>query len=83
MMVDSASKPISLERCRELLGTEGSALSDEGIEAIRDQTDALAQLLADISLDQQRQERARQTVTDERGSIPVWSKNGSRSKSTP
>ena len=54
-MVDSDPKPFSMERCRELLGTEDSGLSDEAIEAIRDQTDALAHILIDIYLDQQRQ----------------------------
>jgi hypothetical protein len=77
-MVDGDSKPFSIERCRELLGTEDSGLSDEEIEAIRVQTDAWAQVLLDIYLDQQRQERAREVASDEPGSIPVWSENGSR-----
>ena len=77
-MVDGDSEPFALERCRELLGTEGRGLSDEEIEAIRVQTDAWAHVLLDIYLDQQRQERAREVGTDERGSIPVWSENGSR-----
>jgi hypothetical protein len=77
-MVDGDSEPFSLERCRELLGTEGRGLSDEEIEAIRVQADAWAHVLLDIYLDQQRQERAREVATDERGSIPVWSENGSR-----
>jgi len=51
------SNPISIERC-ELLGAEGSDLSDEAIEAIRDRTGALADLLIDVYLDQQRRERA-------------------------
>ena len=79
-MVDGDSKPFSIERCRELLGTESSGLSDEEIEAIRVQTDAWAPVLLDIYLDQQRQERAREIATDERGSIPVWSENGSVEK---
>ncbi len=57
-MVDGDSKPCSIERCRELLGTEDSGLSDEEIEAIRVQTDTWAHVLLDIYLDQQRQERA-------------------------
>jgi len=68
------SKSFSIERCRELLGTGDSGLSDEEIEAIRVQTDAWAHVLLDIYLDQQRQERAREVTTNERGSIPVWSK---------
>jgi hypothetical protein len=64
-MVDGDSKPFSIERCRELLGTEDSGLSDEEIEAIRVQTDAWAHVLLDIYLDQQRQERARKVATDD------------------
>jgi hypothetical protein len=73
-MVDGASPPFSIERCRELLGAESSGLSDEEIEAVRDQTNALARVIIDIYLDQQRQARVREVATDERGSIPVWSK---------
>ena len=35
-----------------MLGTEGSGLSDEEIEAIRDQTDALVHILIEMYLDQ-------------------------------
>ena len=80
-MGDGDSNPFSIERCRELLGTEDSGLSDEEIEAIRVHTDAWAHVLLDIYLDQQRQERVREVATTERGSIPVWSENGSRLKS--
>ena len=76
-MGDGDAKPFSIERCRELLGAEDNTLSDEEIEVIRVQTDAWADVLLDIYLDQQRQERAREVATDERGSIPVWSENGS------
>ena len=79
-MVDGDCKLFLSECCRELLGTEDSGLSDEEIEAIRIQTDAWANVLLDIYLDQQRQERAREVATDERGSIPVWSENQSRWK---
>ena len=79
-MGDGDSKPFSIDRCREMLGTEGSGLSDEEIEAIRDQTEALVHILIEMYLDQRRQGRAREVATDERGSIPVWSKNGSRWK---
>ena len=81
-MVDGEAEPFSIERCRDRLDTEASGLSDEEIEAIRVQTDAWAHVL-DIYLDQQRQERAREVATNERGSIPVWSENGSHWKSTP
>ena len=76
-MGDGDAKPFSIERCRELLGAEDNTLSDEEIEVIRVQTDAWADVLLDIYLDQQRQERAREVATDGRGSIPVWSENGS------
>jgi hypothetical protein len=39
-MGDGDSKPFSIDRCREMLGTEYSRLSDEEIEALRVQTDA-------------------------------------------
>jgi len=71
-MGDGDSNPFSIERCRELLGTEDSGLSDEEIEAIRDQTGASVHVLIDIYLDQQGQGRAREVARDERGSIPVW-----------
>jgi len=48
------SNPISIECCRELLGAESSGLSDEAIETVRDQTDALERPLVDRYLDQQR-----------------------------
>jgi hypothetical protein len=68
-MVDGDSKPLSIERCRELLGAESSGLSDEEVEAVRDQTNALIRVIVDIYLDQQQQEQDR--ATDERGSVPV------------
>jgi hypothetical protein len=79
---DSAATPLSIQRCRELLGVDGNDLSDKEIEAIRDQTDALARVLIDIYLDRRRQEGRRQVVVNEPGSIPVWSENGSRWKQT-
>ena len=61
-MGDGDSKPFSIDRCREMLGTEYSRLSDEEIEALRFQTDAWGHVLLDIYLDQQRQERAREVL---------------------
>jgi hypothetical protein len=75
------STPLSIQCCRELLGAEGTNLSDEEIIAIRDHTDSVAHMLIDIYLEQQRQQRSRQVVLNEPGSIPVWSENGSRLKS--
>ena len=82
-MVDTDSKPLSIRRCRDLLGAEGTELSDDAINAIRDQTDSWAHMLIDVYLEQRRQERPRQVAVNEPGSIPVWSENGSRVKSTP
>ena len=73
-MVDFDSNPMSIERCRELLGAEGRGLSHEAIETVRDQTDALAHLLIDMYLDQQRRERAIGAVTK----LPVRSRFGSK-----
>ena len=39
-MGDGDSNPFSIERCRELLGTDDSGRSAEEIDAIRDQTGA-------------------------------------------
>jgi hypothetical protein len=78
-MVDGDSQPLSLERCRELLGTEDSGLSDEEIDAMRVQTDAWAHLLIDIYLDRHGNNGL---GINKPGSIPVWSENGSRLKST-
>ena len=74
-MVDTDSKPLSIQRCRELLGAGGTVFSDEEIEAIRDRTGALAHVLIDIYLDQQRQGLVRSPLINERRSIPVWSEN--------
>jgi hypothetical protein len=46
-MGDGDAKPFSIERCRELLGSENNSLSDEEIEAIRVQADAWAHVLLD------------------------------------
>jgi len=72
---------LSIQHYRELLGADGDDLSDEEIEAIRDHTDALADVLIDIYLDRQRKERPRQPTLTNPGSIPVCSRNGSRLKS--
>ena len=41
---------ISIARCRDLLGDEGCALSDEEIELVRRRADAMAHILVDIFL---------------------------------
>jgi hypothetical protein len=39
---------ISIARCRELLGDDGCALSDEEIELLRRRADAMAHILVEI-----------------------------------
>jgi hypothetical protein len=41
---------ISIARCRDLLGDEGCALSDEEIELVRRRAEAMAHILVDIFL---------------------------------
>lgn len=41
---------ISIARCRDLLGDEWCALSDEEIELVRRRADAMAHILVDIFL---------------------------------
>jgi hypothetical protein len=41
---------ISIVRCRDLLGDEGCALSDEEIELIRRRAEVMAQIVVDIFL---------------------------------
>jgi hypothetical protein len=41
---------ISIEHCRDLLGDDGCALSDEEIELIRRRADAMAHILVEIFL---------------------------------
>jgi hypothetical protein len=46
----SNESAISIARCRELLGDEGCALSDEEIDLVRRRADAMAHILVDIFL---------------------------------
>jgi hypothetical protein len=41
---------ISIARCRELLGNDGCALSDEEMELVRRRADAMAHILVQIFL---------------------------------
>lgn len=47
---DSTLEPITIARCRELLGDEALALSDEDVEAIRTHAHAVAHVLVEIFL---------------------------------
>lgn len=47
------SEPISIERCRELLGGEADDLSEERSAAVRDHADAMARVIVELFLEQQ------------------------------
>ena len=42
--------PISLDRCRELLGDEAAGLSDEQVDRIRQHAETMAHVLIEICL---------------------------------
>ena len=48
---DTRPDPISIGRCRELLGDEAAALSDQDVGQIQQHADAIAHLLVEIFLD--------------------------------
>jgi hypothetical protein len=48
---DTRPDPISIARCRELLGDEAAALSDQDIDQIRQHADAMAHVLVEIFLE--------------------------------
>ena len=45
-----ASDPISIDRCRELLGDEAVDLSDEEVDRIRQHAEAMAHVLIEVFL---------------------------------
>ena len=49
---DVNSDPISIARCRELLGTEATGLSDVEVDQIRRQADVMAHAVVEIFLEQ-------------------------------
>jgi len=53
---DMHSEPISIARCRELLGFEADGLSDLEVDQIRRHADVMAHVVVEIFLEQ----RARQ-----------------------
>lgn len=49
---DVSSEPISIARCREILGEEATGLSDVEIDQIRRHADAMAHVIIDVFLQQ-------------------------------
>ena len=49
--VDVALDSISIMRCRELLGDEAEALSDQEVDLMRRHADAMAHVLVEIFLE--------------------------------
>jgi len=45
---------LSIAECRDLLGEEGRAMSDDEIEALRDSAETMAHLLIEIFLETRR-----------------------------
>ena len=50
---DVISDPMSIARCRELLGEEANGLSDREVDHIRQHADALAHVIIDMYLEEQ------------------------------
>ena len=49
---DVNSEPISIARCREILGEEAAGLSDVEVDQIRRRADAMAHVIIDVFLEQ-------------------------------
>ncbi len=49
---DVNSEPISIARCREILGDEAAELSDTEVDWIRRHADAMAHVVIDVFLEQ-------------------------------
>jgi hypothetical protein len=49
---DVTFEPISIARCREILGHEAEGLSDVVVDQIRRHADAMAHVIVEIFLDQ-------------------------------
>ncbi len=48
--VDAAPEPISIQRCRQLLGDEAEALSDDDVRDIVRHADAMARILIVLAM---------------------------------
>ena len=51
---DDRPEPISIVRCRELLGDEADTLTDEGIELIRRHAETMAQIVVQMFVESRR-----------------------------
>ena len=49
---DVNSEPISIARCREILGDEAAELSNTEVDRIRRHADAMAHVIIDVFLEQ-------------------------------
>jgi len=48
---DDRPEPISIARCRELLGDEADTLTDQDIELIRQHAETMAQVIVEMFVD--------------------------------
>ena len=51
---DDRPEPISIARCRELLGDEADTLTDEDIELIRQHAETMAQIVVQMFVESRR-----------------------------
>ena len=51
---DDRPEPISIARCRELLGDEADALTDQDIELIRRHAETMAQVVVEMLVESRR-----------------------------
>ena len=51
---DDRPEPISIARCRELLGDEADTLTDEDIELIRRHAETMAQVVVEMFVERRR-----------------------------
>ena len=51
---DDPSEPISIPRCRELLGDEADTLTDQDVELIRRHAETMAQVVLEMFVESRR-----------------------------
>ena len=51
---DDPSEPISIPRCRELLGDEADTLTDQDVELIRRHAETMAQVVIEVFVESRR-----------------------------
>jgi hypothetical protein len=54
---DAGSEPMSIARCREVLGREADALTDTEVDQIRRHADAMANVIVEAFLAQHRSQQ--------------------------